>query len=206
MTVCHASLQIQDFLDGLLPDAERSGFEAHLATCPQCAADLAIYRRVFGELESLPLLEPSASLEARILALVLPKAQPAWVRRLGFAYAASLVVSLAGLAGAALLPAPRAFLQALVAAGVRSAVSVSLFVLDALNATALRVVDAMGALDGAVTRVAPYARMLAGSLSHPAVMFPFWGALLACAVVLWWLRPREGRSVRGIRHVGILGI
>jgi len=206
MTVCHASAQIQDFLDGLLPAAERAGFEAHLAGCPHCAADLAIYRRVFGELESLPLLEPSASLEARILAEVLPKAQPAWVRRLGFAYAASLFVSLAGLAGAALLPAPRAFLQALVAAGLRSAVSVLLFVLDAFNATALRVVDAFGALDGVVTRVAPFARMVAGSLAHPAVMYPFWGALLACAVVLWWLRPREGRSVRGIRHVGILGL
>ncbi len=206
MTVCHASAQIQDFLDGLLPDAERAGFQAHLATCPQCAAELAIYARVFREIEALPLLEPSASLEARILAQVLPKAQPAWVRRLGFAYAASLIVSLAGLAAAALLPAPRAFLQTLVAAGLRSAVSVSLFVLDALNATALRVVDAMGALDGAVTRVAPFAKMVAGSLSHPAVIFPLWGALLACAVVLWWLRPREGRSVRGIRHVGMLGI
>ena len=206
MTVCHASHQLQDFLDGLLPDGERVGFQAHLVNCPQCAADLAIYRRVFRELESLPLLETSASLEARILAHVLPKAQPVWVRRLGFAYAASLIVSLAGLAGAALLPAPRAFLQTLVATGLRSAVSVSLFVLDALNATALRVVDAMGALDGAVTRIAPFARMVAGSLSHPAVMFPLWGALLACAVVLWWLRPREGRSVRGIRHVGMLGI
>lgn len=206
MTVCHASAQIQDFLDGLLPDVERAAFQAHLAGCPQCAADLAVYRRVFGELDALPLLEPSASLEARILAAVLPKRQPAWVRRVGFAYAASLLVSLAGLAGAALLPVPRAFLHALVAAGLRSAVSVLLFVLDALNSTALRMVDALGAFDGAVTRVTPLARTLAGSLAQPQVLYPLWGALLACAVVLWWLRPRDGRSVRGVRNVGLLGL
>ncbi len=206
MTVCHASERIQDFLDGLLPNAQQASFEAHLASCPQCAADLAVYRRVFGELDSLPLLEPSASLEARILAEVLPQAQPEWMRKLGFAYAASLIVTLAGLAGAALLPAPRAFLQVTVAAGLRSAVSALLFVLDALNATALRVVDALGAIETFVGRFAPFARIVAAPLAHPAVQLTIVGALLACAVVLWWMRPRDGRSVRGIRHVGLLGL
>ena len=42
----------------------------------QYAADLAIYRRVYVERESLTLLTPSAGLEERILAEVLPKAQP----------------------------------------------------------------------------------------------------------------------------------
>lgn len=206
MTVCHAAAQIQDFLDGLLPQAQRAEFQAHLAGCSHCAADLAVYRRVFDDLGSLPLLEPSAGLEARILAEVLPKAQPVWVRRLGYAYAASFIVTLLGLAGAALLPAPRAFLKLTLAAGVRSAVSTGLFVLDAFNATALRVVDVFGALDAVVSRVVPFARLVAGPLAHPAVLMTVWGALLACAVVLWWMRPRDGRSVRGIRHVGLLGL
>ncbi len=206
MTVCHAAAQLQDFLDGLLPDPERAEFQAHLAGCAHCAAELALYRRVFRELESLPLLEPSVGLEARILARVLPQARPAWVRRIGFAYAASVIVTLAGLASATLLPVPRAFLQLTLAAGLRSAVSVLLFVLDAFNATALRVVDVFGALAAVVSRVAPFARMVAGPLAHPAVLLTVWGALLACALVLWWMRPRDGRSVRGIRHVGLLGL
>ena len=45
--------QLQDFLDGLLPDPERAEFQAHLAGCAHCAAELALYRRVFRELESM---------------------------------------------------------------------------------------------------------------------------------------------------------
>ena len=209
MTLCHASAQLQDYLDGLLATGERVEFESHLEHCPHCAAELASYERVVSALGSVPLLELPAGLEARILAAVLPplsQHRPAWVRPLGLAYAASLIVSLAALAAATLLPVPRALLQTVVASGMRSAVNALLFVLDALNATALRVVDVLGAIDGVMGRVAPLARTLAGSLSHPAVWMPAWGALLACAVVLWWMRPRDGRSVRGIRHVGLLGL
>jgi len=32
-----------------------------------------------------------------------------------------------------------------------------------------------------------------------------WAAALACAALLWWMRPRAARAARGVGHVGILG-
>ena len=34
---------LMDYLDGVLPDPERSSFEGHLGDCPDCAAYLATY-------------------------------------------------------------------------------------------------------------------------------------------------------------------
>lgn len=35
---------LMDYLDGVLPDAERQCFEEHLGECPDCVAYLATYR------------------------------------------------------------------------------------------------------------------------------------------------------------------
>jgi anti-sigma factor RsiW len=35
---------LMDYLDGVLPEPERSCFEGHLDECPDCAAYLATYR------------------------------------------------------------------------------------------------------------------------------------------------------------------
>ena len=35
---------VMDYLDGALPGAERTAFEAHLAACPECVVYLRSYR------------------------------------------------------------------------------------------------------------------------------------------------------------------
>jgi hypothetical protein len=45
---------IQLWLDRELPVSEQATFEAHLATCPQCQADLAELRTIYAELATLP--------------------------------------------------------------------------------------------------------------------------------------------------------
>ena len=50
--------------DGLSP-AERKEMDRHLAECPACAADLAAFRRMDGEIRAARMLKPSAGLRVR---------------------------------------------------------------------------------------------------------------------------------------------
>ncbi len=66
---------IQDLLPGyalgVLEDQEKAAVRSHLETCASCRAELASFREVTGTLAaSLPLAEPPASLEHRILRAV----------------------------------------------------------------------------------------------------------------------------------------
>ncbi len=64
---------LQDLLDGELAPADRLAAEAHLATCEACAAELAVFRRVFGGLEALPTWDPGPAFTDRVMAAVLPE-------------------------------------------------------------------------------------------------------------------------------------
>src|SRR5262249_37553436 len=93
MNRCHEIVHVQDWLDGLLDPGETTRFEAHLAGCAECAAEVAAYRVVIAELRALPLLDPRPELHERIMAEVLPQHAPRWVRVLGWAYAGALTAS-----------------------------------------------------------------------------------------------------------------
>ena len=56
--------QLNEYLDN--ETAEREQIEAHLATCDECAARLAVLKSLFAEIESLPELELTQSIAARI--------------------------------------------------------------------------------------------------------------------------------------------
>ena len=58
MNHCPENPNVQDWLDGELAPAEAARFEAHLATCAQCEAEVASFRVVFSELRAVPLLDP----------------------------------------------------------------------------------------------------------------------------------------------------
>lgn len=57
------------YLEGELPAAERAGFEAHLAACPECAALAAAMKETMTAAASFPEIEPSPALFARLYAV-----------------------------------------------------------------------------------------------------------------------------------------
>src|SRR5258705_13518570 len=97
MNRCPEGPRVQDYLDRALEPGAVQAFRAHLATCASCAAELALYRRVFDALAATPSWDPGPALTERVLARVLPSQ----VRRhrrlvaLGWGYAGALAGGLA---------------------------------------------------------------------------------------------------------------
>jgi hypothetical protein len=79
-----------------------------------------------------------------------------------------------------------------------------LFVLQSVNEGVLHTVNALGSR-GEWVRSLPVLNAVLKPLAQPVVLFTLWAAVVAGVALLWWMRPREGRSVRGSRHVGVLG-
>ena len=202
MNHCPETLKIQTFLDGELTAAEAAGFEAHLVGCPECEAELAAFRVVFSELRTVPLLDPRPELFDRIMEQVLPQRVPRWVRVLGWAYAGTLAASLAAIVSAFVLPGPSAWLHGVIVAGMRALTNTGTFVLRTLSDGLARAGEALagGGLGGRLLR-------LAGNLlAHPVILLTVLAALVVCAAVLWWMRPREARSAEEMPHVGMLAL
>jgi anti-sigma factor RsiW len=70
---------IESYLDGELGDSEKTEFELHVASCADCAAELALARRVSAGLDALGILKAPATIEARVFAYA--KAHPQQSRR-----------------------------------------------------------------------------------------------------------------------------
>ncbi len=62
---CRASLQ--EYLDGTMVKTESMRVFLHLRECGACAAEHARWQDVFSRLEALPLLEPPADFDRKIL-------------------------------------------------------------------------------------------------------------------------------------------
>jgi hypothetical protein len=204
MTPCPDLELLQDYLDGELVPGQARSIEAHLAGCASCAREVASFRLVFERLENLPLYDPSPALVDRVLAEAMPAHPARWVRFAGWAYAASLAASLAGLAVALVAPTPRAWLAALAGDAATSVVRAFLFVLQSLNTGLVNVLEMVGS-PGEWLRSLPALHAVMKPLSQPIVLFTLWAALVVGVAVLWWMRPRHDRAVRGSRHVGVLG-
>lgn len=206
MTHCPDSTRIQDYLDDELVPAERVAFEAHLAGCVACESELALYRQVFADLESLPLLSPSADLADRVLAEVMPAHSGRWSRFAMWAYGGAVAASVAAISAAIFLPGPRQWTYTLAADAARSLVGSFLFVLKSLNAAALRVVDLIQLAAEFLGRIGPIVRALRLPLSQPIVLVTVAAAVIVCVALFWWMRPRENSpAAEGEHHVGILG-
>ncbi|WP_195210303.1 anti-sigma factor [Actinomarinicola tropica] len=90
-------------LDALEPD-ERARFEAHLAGCPDCAADIDELRGTAGELAGATAVEPPPELRSRVLAAAATTPQePRELARAGGGRATSGSRPLVPLAAAAVL-------------------------------------------------------------------------------------------------------
>lgn len=194
MTHCPESDRLQDLLEGLLPAEDRVRLEAHLALCARCAAERALLQRVFGALESMPLLAPSRGFADRVLARTHPEPSPVWTRAFGIAFGAGFAVSAATLAAAILMPEPRRWVMALAGDAIAAVGDLFVFVLHSLNAALLRVVDLAAAASGVVGSLGSLVRALLAPLQSPVIVSVSVAAVVACALVLWWMRPRESRK------------
>lgn len=202
MNHCPETLKVQDWLDGELASADAARFEAHLAGCPECEAEASAFRVVFSELRAMPLLDPRPELFDRIMDQVLPHRVPRWVRVLGYAYAGAFAASLAAIGSAFFLPGPSQWLHGIIAAGTHSVTNTGTFVLRTLSDSVAHLGESLAG-GGSTGRML---KVLWGVLSQPAVLLILGAALVVCAAVLWWMRPRERRTSGELPHVGLLGL
>lgn len=207
MNRCSESRLVQDYLDRALEPGVAAAFRAHLAGCPGCAAELALYRRVFETLAATPTWDPGPALTERVLAQVLPSQ----VRRhrrlvaLGWGYAGALAAVLAAVGLWATRPGAVRALEALSGEASRRLIQTGLFMLNSLTHASLRIAEGWGLLAAAGERFSPVHRAFVAVLSQPSVALTLWAATLVCVGVLWWMRPRSHAAAGGVRHVGVLG-
>lgn len=207
MNACNQAFDFQSYLDGELPEAERYRLERHADQCVSCAMELALLRRVFAQLEGMPLLEPGAGLTERVLDRVVPaRVRRRWVRVFGWSYAAAFAAFLALATLWIAQPGTQAMLGSISGAASIRLTGLLVFALDALAFSAGAVAGGWGLVLTALDWLAPLGRAFAPWLAHPSVRVAVPAAALACAAVVWWMRAREARHVEATRHVAVLGI
>lgn len=202
MNPCPETVHAQDWLDGALAPAEAARFEAHLAACEACADEVAAFRAVYAELAALPLLDPRPELYDRIVAAVVPQRAPRWVRVAGGVYAAGLAASLVAIGLAFARPESGAWLGGLLVAAARAVTGTGAFVIGSVGEGAVRMA---GFLAGEGL-LALALRILVATFSQPLVLTLVLAATLVCAVVLWWMRPRERNTHPEVTRVGLLAL
>ena len=121
---------------------------------------------------------------------------------LGWSYGASLAAVLVAVGAWTTRPDARQALEALSSEATRRVLQTGIFVLNALTHGTLRFVEGSRLLAAAGERLSPVQRALGTLLSQPSVALTAWAALLVCAAVLWWIRPRSARGE--VRRVGML--
>jgi len=211
LSICDWNERLQLHLDGELDPAAESEFRRHLLGCAECAAELALYERVFASLAAVPLPEPSPQLTHRILERVLPsEVRRRWLRALGWGYGLAAAGSAAAAMALLVHPAPRAWLGALGVEASQRVAQATVFVVDALALAMVHMAGGWTLLNDVGLRLSPVFRAITTLLARPGVDVTLGLATLASAVLIWWLRPREmraGRRVpREIEHAGLLAL
>jgi anti-sigma factor RsiW len=202
MNRCTEITSVQDWLDGTLEPDAAARFEAHMAGCAECEAEAAAYRVVFAELRALPLLDPRPELFQRIMHEVLPHRAPHWVRVVGWAYAGAFTASVAAIGSAFVLPGPSVWLHGVIATATHSLTGTSTFVLRSLSDGLARAGETFAGTGSAGRTL----KLLWGALANPVVLVTVVAAVVVCAGLLWWMRPRERSEHEEIPHVGLLGL
>jgi hypothetical protein len=182
-------------------------FRAHLDECAGCAAELALYRRVFDALAATPTWDPGLALTERVLAQVLPSRLRRHRRlvALGWGYAGALAAVLAAVGLWGSRPGSAQAIEALSGEASRRLIQTGLFMLNSFTHASLRVAEGWGLLAAAGARLSPVHRAFEAVLSEPAVAFTMWAATAVSVAVLWWMRPRSHAVAGRGRHVGVLG-
>ncbi len=193
------------WLDGELAGAERTRVAAHLAHCPDCAAEARAFRALFAGLAELPAtpFAPSPFLADRIVAAVAADraaraaARPRWIQIAGVAYTGSAAALLA--AGVVAFASPW---REMVTVGLRDAFSALLS--GSVGAFVGAFDRAMSLLSlglrarefaaQALVPLAPLGRSLEVVAAQPELRAGF-AVALVLSTVLWWMIDR--RTVAG---------
>jgi len=206
MKPCPDAGRLQDFIDRELSENDARSVRDHLAECAHCAAELTLYRRAFECLDRLPEVARVPDLTERILDRVVPaRIRRRWIRTVGWAYAAALAACVVATTVLVSQPAARAWMSAASSEASRRFVHTVVFTLDMLAFTVLHLATGWGILTAAGERLAPLGRAFATLCSNPLILVALGAATLSCMALLWWLRPRDRKATREIRHVGVLG-
>jgi anti-sigma factor RsiW len=204
---CPESERIEPWLDGDLPSASARAFEAHLDGCARCEAEVLALRSLDASLRALPVWNPGPRLTERILDRVLPsRVRRHQVMILGWCYTAVSAVTTFAFISWAVRSETRVWLGRLVTAAYGRVIDTGLFALDAIMVAALQIRQSWSLVEVMGGWVLPVLRALAAVAADPWIAGAVWGAVACSAAVLWWIRPRPIRIMRGNRHVGILAL
>jgi hypothetical protein len=206
---CRESRHVQDYIEGELASARALVFEEHLQTCGDCASEVSAYRRMFASLDvNLDdlALDPGPSLTERILDRVLPsRLRRRWVQAIGWIYGVSSAVATFAVVSWLTRPStPVLLAQSYSEISVRAVQSV-LFAFQVVTRSWFELVQGWDFVGRLVAIMTPIARALARPFADPALTGISAAAMVACLLVLWWMRPRHGEVREGVRNVSLLG-
>ncbi len=204
---CPESERIEAWLDGEMPSASARAFERHLDGCARCEAEARALRALYASLRGMPVWDPGPALTERVLDRVLPsRVFRHVVTVLGWCYTAVSAVTTFAFISWVVRPETHVWLGRLLSAAYGSIIQTGLFALDAVLALGLRLQRGWGFVEVVGGWVVPVARALGALATDPWIAAALWSALACSAAVLWWIRPRPVRVVRGTRNVGILAL
>ena len=207
MNHCPETDRIEAWLDGeLSPDAART-LERHVAGCADCTAERALLVSLFASLRTVRLPNPGPALTERILDRVVPsrvRRRPVTV--VGWSYTAASAVTTFAFISWIVRPETHAWLGRLLSAAYGSLMDAGMFALGATAAVAHGVGQGIGFLELLAGWLGPVSRALGLLAADPVVAAALWSAVVASALMLWWMRPRAGQITRGNRNVGILAL
>jgi len=209
---CAESDRLQEYLDGELDSAAEARLSEHIATCPECAVELALYQRIFATLDATPLIEPSPRLTERILTRVLPsEVRRRWLRALGWGYGVSAAASVVAAVSLFATPVPRSALGLIGVEASQRLAQTAMFVIDSLALAMVHLAGGWTLLHDIGSRLSPLFRVLSSLLARPGVDLTLALATVVSGLLLVWLRPRglapkRSRSRREIEHAGILAL
>lgn len=202
---CHRTDRVQDWLDGALAPGEAADFEAHLDGCADCLSEVAAYERVFARIAAAESWDPGPEFTERVLDHVVPaRIRRRWLKAFGWGYSGAAAACLAGGLLLAQRPDVRLVVSSLWSAASRGAVQGMVGALNLAGFVVLRLAEGLALIEGAMQWFAPLGRALQTVFGQPAVSVPLAIAVVSCAALLWWMRPRDRRRMEGMRHVGIL--
>jgi len=207
MNRCPESERIQEWLDGELPSASARAFERHLDGCGRCEAELRSLRALYATLGRLPIWDPGPRLTERILDRTVPsRVRRHLVTAIGWCYTAVSAVTTFAFISWIVRPETHVWLGRLLTTVSSRLIDTGLFTLDAIMSMALHLQRGWGLVEVLGGWVVPVARALAVVVSDPWIAGALWASALCSAALLWWIRPRPVRVVKGNRHVSILAL